>query len=54
MQQKITQALVLVGFVVATIGAAGFHSPTKSAAGEAMLAEGALMLCVIITATMSP
>ena len=41
MQQKITQALVLVGFVVATIGAAGFHSPTKSAAGEAMLAEGA-------------
>ncbi|MDG1984299.1 MAG: hypothetical protein P8M11_07020 [Planctomycetota bacterium] len=42
MQQKISQALVLVGFVVATIGATGFHSPADSANGEAMMADGAV------------
>ena len=40
MQQKINQALVLVGFIVATIGATGFHSPEKSAAGQARLESG--------------
>ena len=42
MQQKISQALVLVGFIVATIGATGFHSPADSANGEAMMADGAV------------
>ncbi len=41
MQQKISQALVLVGFVVATIGATGFHSPADSANGKAMVDGGA-------------